>query len=376
MKKKSTIFWYQSIQLKNPIIQIFVPHHSIPDVTIQNKAKQKQTKLLELRSICYSQCCRVFSMKWKVSYYYNILILSFSRTAIATQTSVTKELNMFLKHNIKLPKGTPIYPNYHQKLLICNRLKNFQKVAILPWKQAAQGYILYECLWINVVFHDIRKYITNIGQKWFVFLFHVRVLETVLSAASFSQQSFCSFSQLYLRIFSWRIIFHHFFPSSSQRVWSVVARRKSLEKTRRKCTKKGAVAECLVQLSIQYGAQKQQLCTYEQGVSRLLLNRSVLLRLFTESFLFLLRRQRTSIANEFSKHSENLNHVPYESYKSAETRYIWTLTSVETEICWDLSLDSVLFFLYPSVLNSMLLTGNETVKRGCSLLLFQLRCAC
>ena len=25
------IFWYQSIQLKNPLIQIFVPHHSLPD---------------------------------------------------------------------------------------------------------------------------------------------------------------------------------------------------------------------------------------------------------------------------------------------------------------------------------------------------------
>ena len=58
---------------------------------------------------------------------------------------------MFLKHNIKLPKGTP---KYHQKL----KKKTFKQVAILPWKQAAQGYILYECLWINVVFHDIRKY--------------------------------------------------------------------------------------------------------------------------------------------------------------------------------------------------------------------------
>ena len=50
---------------------------------------------------------------------------------------------------------------------------------------------------------------------------------------------------------------NHFSPLFSlvpKRVWSVVLRRKSLEKTRRKCTKKGAVAECLVQLSIQYGS--------------------------------------------------------------------------------------------------------------------------
>ncbi len=32
---------------------------------------------------------------------------------------------------------------------------NYQNMKI---HRAAQGYILYECLWINVVFHDIRKY--------------------------------------------------------------------------------------------------------------------------------------------------------------------------------------------------------------------------
>ena len=43
----------------------------------------------------------------------------------------------------------------------------------LPEKTAAQGYILYECLWINVVFHDIGKKIhdnCNFSMSSFHFL--------------------------------------------------------------------------------------------------------------------------------------------------------------------------------------------------------------